>query len=223
MLWILDCFSVREQDNWHPTTPLTRERGRCGEDSWRGKEEKSRGSDRGWEGNQGRAERRDGRRGKRGRELKLASGTCNRGNLVISQLCREPLMCFTHPAKSTRADHWTINFNSRHPPGTRCLSQTSALWRARRGKSVCDPQIKSKRHTYIAHSKERWWKKCNVCEVKTKTHSENESEDMITSCCTKCKNTAKKQTKHDLLFVFFPDWVAWFPHEHNFCEELCCY
>lgn len=37
----------------------------------------------------------------------------------------EPLMCFTHPAKSIAAERWTLNFNSLHPQGTRRYPQTS--------------------------------------------------------------------------------------------------
>lgn len=54
----------------------------------------------------------------------------------------EPLMCFTYAAKSTGAEHWTLNFNSLHPQGTSRYSQTSTQTESdfnckQAGKSKC--------------------------------------------------------------------------------------
>lgn len=108
MPWILGCFSVREQGNWNPTTPLTR--GKC--------IIKTAGEVR--EAMSGRGRWKRVKRWEGIKRLTPGHG----GNVVIK--LPHLLMCFTHPAKSRGAGHQTLIVPTRRG-GATSLKQVHSL------------------------------------------------------------------------------------------------
>lgn len=121
---------------------------------------KSKSSDRGWERCQ---DRERGTEGKKGEGIKgwLVAHVMEE-TWSLASLAGSLLMCFTHPAKSMGADHWTLNFNCPPPIGDMtpltnsvCAQYTSPLMMVNAMEHMCN--IMRKRHANSENESESKW------------------------------------------------------------------
>lgn len=127
----------------------SRERKRYSKEGWEGKEEKVKAAT---EGERDAKTGREGQRGKKGEGIKgwLVAHVMEE-TWSLASLAGSLLMCFTHPAKSMGADHWTLNFNCPPPIGdmtpltnSACAQYTSPLMMVNAMEHMCN--IMRKRH-----------------------------------------------------------------------------